>query len=435
MVLLFLSQALRLLLRSMTGVTGISGGKSLLWESGSLYNEGTIAAVRAAGENNDDDGSSYSSMSENETAIVFTTRMPIQPVLLERVYEFSKDLAGLRGRGRKYRMAVIVDVTRDRKRPWTLGEYGPMGDIAAYYNRRGSLRLPSEPDVPLPLVFNVTEEILFEEYPKLLNYRNNGPDEKNANDEPGDCCGIPFVWQGFVPIITMFMHHHPQFEYVWRFEDDLGVVGRDSLISLVREWDKDLTGDGSIVDLAGQVVWVNGIPSKNNFIKLRHTASFHSIVMRMGVNYDADKAKDPPDVWMRRHGEWQCYTDAVQRHSRRFSDELHRRISDNTYQFGECFVQPIAWDGNYTRVQLKSLTRRRVGGLERLTGPLAKRTRKQALEEFIKWGKYSTFVYHEEPMKERPQAARLKRVPRRRHRRRLSMLLRDSAANLSSCTK
>uniref|UniRef100_A0A7S4JWT7 Protein xylosyltransferase n=1 Tax=Odontella aurita TaxID=265563 RepID=A0A7S4JWT7_9STRA len=383
MIFLFLSQILRLFLSS---TAAVSGGVVDVSNAPDL----TVAAPEE-------------SFGGLETAIVLTTRMPIKQLVLERVYDLSKEIANVpSGGSRRYKIAVVVDVTFDREKPWRRFSMEAEDAFRDYYRRRqdgGSFQFESV--VPLPLFFNVTEHLLFDEYPRLRNYFNNGPDEKNANNEPGHCCHPNFMWQGFVPILTMFMHYHPQFDYAWRIEDDIGAVGRDSLVTLIRDWDERLTKNGNIIDLAGQITHANGIPTTNPIVRLRHSMSFHDIIVRMGANTSDPERKLHP-WWKRKQGQWRCYTDAIQRHSRRFSEELYQKISDNVYQFGECFVQPIAWNGNFTMMQLADIDRgeqNRVGNIEELTGPFVKMTREMALKLFMGKETYSTFLYHEEPIK------------------------------------
>lgn len=77
---------------------------------------------------------------------------------------------------------------------------------------------------------------------------------------------------------------------------------------------------------------------------------------------------------------------------------MHELLSKNVFQFGECFVQPVAWDANFTVVSELPTGGHgwsRFGGMDKLTGE--KITRDKAWERFEKFkgdSKIDTLLYH-----------------------------------------
>jgi hypothetical protein len=90
---------------------------------------------------------------------------------------------------------------------------------------------------------------------------------------------------------------------------------------------------------------------------------------------------------------WMCYVDQVERHSLFFAKVLYKNFANKIFQFGECLVQPIAWNAGLSIVQLSSLNVS-VGGLHNL----ARKTHPtKALGRFVTSyaDTYESFLFHE----------------------------------------
>lgn len=318
--------------------------------------------------------------SNHAAAIVYRALAPIRPVFMEKILAYAQELDQ---RELPYDLIVLVDETNSE---------GTEERLMEYYKAHEST------NATFPIVFPVTETTLFEEYPELRRYAF-GTD--NQNNESGHCCGLAVMWQMFVPMFTMALHYLKGYDYAWTLEGDIGTVGQydRSLVDIVHSIDALLPRDPP-VDLVASYTYANHIP-RNNFMRARHTRSFHQIVDQM---YDLDLDKPPPPHWTTNSAghppRWSCVTDAVQRHSSVFSEYLYHHISQNTYAFGECFVQPMAWNGNFTMRELSQVPLNDVNGFEKLTG--SKSTMEEAREKWKQLNNENvTLVFHENlPSKE-----------------------------------
>jgi hypothetical protein len=277
---------------------------------------------------------------------------------LEKIYTWSRELAEQQS---AYRLWIVVDES-------TANDTESV--VQDYFNRHLL-------DIPLPGIFVVSENKILETYPKLTSYVYNEP-EHNSNNETGICCAMPLMWQMLMPTYALFLSS-TQYKYAWRVEDDIGAVGKDSLLQILRRWDLELQD----ADFVGQPTHASGIPF-NNWINKRHTPGFDKIVTEMENTTGAPK--------------WTCYSDSIQRHSLRLGKRLYDRIAENIFQFGECMVQPIIWEAGYSIVELDSLLEEPlgVGGLQDLTGIGQKISKEEALEKFT-MGNNTGFVYHQKP--------------------------------------
>lgn len=201
------------------------------------------------------------------------------------------------------------------------------------------------------------------------------------------------MWQMFLSSFTLLMRY-TDYQYGWALEEDVNVVGgNQTLLQIIHRWEVAMQDE--LVDLAGEQTIFNFMP-RTRFIRTRHTRGFAEILSRM---HDID-SDEPSPHWTSTTGsppKWTCLTDSIHRHSRALSNRLYEQISNNIFAWGECIVQPTAWDGNFTMRELSQLFGQDsdIEGLSGLTGQ--KLTLQEAREVLAKMdSKNVSFVFHEE---------------------------------------
>jgi hypothetical protein len=294
------------------------------------------------------------------TALIMRVMVPIPNRTLQNMHSFATELSN---QNSSYELVLLVDVTQAKN------ESEVTSTVETFLRDLDS-------DLPIPLIFPVNERIILNEFPRLTNYIYNGPNETNMHNETGVCCGRGVMWQMLFPSLAMFLkYNEDRYDYAWVFGDDMGMLGNLTFLQIIQKWDLAIRASGEVAHLVAEPTTLNNVPY-NKWMFYRHTPGFDTVLQRLNP-YGTTK--------------WTCYTDQVQRHSMRLANEIYRAFVSNVFQFGECFLQPIAWDANLTIVKLSSLNVS-IGGLNELA---RKTESKKALERFRLDDTLEAFLFHE----------------------------------------
>ena len=297
------------------------------------------------------------------TALVMRTMVPIPSRTLKKVHSLAKEIHN--PSSSNYELVLLVDMTQAKN------ESEVNRTVETYWR-------DLDPTLPLPYIFPVSESIILKEFPKLTNYIHNGPDEANTNNEAGLCCRKNIMWQMLFPSLATFMMHNAhRYQYAWIVGDDVGMFAKGNLtfLQLIKKWDASI--GAQVVHLVAEPTNLHDIPNQE-WIHDRHTHGFDVIIKRMENSSTTN---------------WTCYVDQVQRHSLFFAKVLHKNFANNTFQFGECLVQPIAWNSGLSIVHLSSLNAS-VGRLHNLARKIHPGT---ALDYFVTSyaDTYDSILFHE----------------------------------------
>jgi hypothetical protein len=192
------------------------------------------------------------------------------------------------------------------------------------------------------------------------------------------------MWQMLNPTFMYFMKH-TDYDFAWALEDDLQTVGKLTVPQILRYFDEKLEGrDADFV----ATQYMRSLPFKSQN-KGRYTYNFEKIIDRMGGEDDPN----PPWTSLNPTPRWACISDPLVRHSRRFSMYAYGQIYNHVMAWCECFIQPIAWSGNFTSVDFMTLLPKESGiGVFK---NLNKASRKHAGKEFAELKELHTLMLHE----------------------------------------
>jgi hypothetical protein len=323
-----------------------------------------------------------SSLFANETAIVIRTRYPFASVFLDKIFSYSKELFDTKS---KYELIILLDTSKLQqeqiiiKNTTTAKEQStsssPENMLQRYYNMFNQT-------IPIPFIYEVHEDMLLQEFPKLTNFLyNDNPNEPNFNNKPGLCCGNSIMWQLLIPTFVMMYKNYntdtnyQQKKYMWCIEDDIDTIGSRTLLEMIQLWDIALQTPTTTtttaptapttpttIDLAAITLNGAGVLQKGSAKRL-HTPSFHKIVDQMMMSAttknnnqkDRTSSQSLPYILFDRDTPWTSMSDAIHRYSFPFVERLHDRIRSNTFAWAETFVHPIAWEGNYAVVDLRQI--------------------------------------------------------------------------------
>jgi hypothetical protein len=339
--------------------------------------------------------SSFSSWA-NGTAIVIRTRFPFSLLFLEKIFRISQEMEAKQS---PYDFILLVDITsvnnstnidsyniivddnvdddnNDNDSPQTIltKYYQGIDPTASITGSKGNQNNNSRNPIIIPTIVAVNEAVLLQEFPRLSNYLyNHNPNEYNVNHQPGWCCGNSLMWQLLVPtFVYMMVHHHDndshnKYKYMWCLEDDIETVGVSSLFQMIQTWDLKMEQQQTaVIDLAAITLLGIGKLQKGSAKQL-HTPSFHAIVQKMmaattkrqGADHNhgrssiRNKNHNNNDIGFTQTTPWTSMSDAIHRYSKRFAKRLHEKIYDNTFAWAETFVHPIAWEGNFSVLDLR----------------------------------------------------------------------------------
>ena len=321
---------------------------------------------------------------KNSIAITFRTRYPFSTKFLNKIYGISQELYSTTTSIKTnncaasfipyytYDLLLLVDTTSIMKKNQfkTESPLSPLEDLRKFYDSQ--LPTPKVGRIARPQIFEVNEEMVLKEYPRLSNYLyNNDTEELNYNNEPGFMEGNSLMWQLLVPTSAL-MHKHiadnqsNRYEYIWFIEDDIDTVGALSLLETIQKWDVSMLFlqqhpvSTHQIDLAAISLLGSGKVQKGSSKHL-HTKSFHSILDRMKEVVDRKRQRERNNdskssyPLFDQKTPWTSFSDSVHRYSFRFAMLLYEQISSNTFAWCETFVHPIAWNDNYTVVDLRNL--------------------------------------------------------------------------------
>lgn len=329
------------------------------------------------------DSDSFSSKDEKyvqgtttkNVAISFRTRYPFSTKFFKKIYGISQMLNSTSKSNStsfksyfKYDLIVMVDTTTVTKtvKLNSSSSSSPQADLRKFYDSQQSQQVR----IVVPEIFEVNEDMVLKEYPRLSNYLyNNNTEELNYNNQPGFKEGNSLMWQLLVPTAAlMYKHisenqnHNNHYEYIWYIEDDIDAIGAMTLLETIQKWDISmlfLQQHPHEVDLAAISLLGIGKVQKGSSKHL-HTNSFHSILDRMNEVVDRKRQRERNNnsksyfPVFDHKTPWTSFSDSVHRYSHRLAIHLHEQISRNIFAWCETFVHPIAWNGDYTVVDLRS---------------------------------------------------------------------------------
>jgi hypothetical protein len=298
---------------------------------------------------------------EKHTAIILRTMMPIKLPVLSHILQLSRAMA-TSPKFQHYDFFLMVDETKQN---------GTADFVQRYFDKMANTDNTNGYAIPImPHIFNLTEQMIRQTFAPGLEKYIQGP---LVNNETGQCCNRPILWQLSVPPIVAFAMSH-NYSQSWVFEDDAWALGKGPapILDLLYAWDQKLNALGCRADLAAIQLRSGSCPF-TAWARGRHTQEFETIVRAMHHNnrtynnnthfldhFKAMKQKTSLVPWTfwneTMTPRWACVSDMIYRHSREFSLSLYKRIKhDGVFRFGEGFLQPMAWSGNYTMVDLETL--------------------------------------------------------------------------------
>lgn len=282
----------------------------------------------------------------SKTAVVMRSVDPIDDCIMQRIVAICELLNQSR-KYEQYTFFILLDQTFSKQ---TTNE-----TLQQYFNDHNASHL-SAPDL-----FSISENRIRAEFPALSNGYMT---QKLVDGTFAAAPTRPFMWQLLAPAIAIFSHYHSGYANTWVFEEDVWSIGQP-LVESFRRWDDAMVG--AFTDLATFRIKRDGIPY-NPKMQEKHTRGFGLILasMKGSIKHQKEWKRLLSKSGQRRSHhwatwdknsvpQWVCLSDCFYRHSRSFSEYLYNAISNNIFQFGECYQQPLAWWGGFKVSDIRAL--------------------------------------------------------------------------------